>query len=55
MDTVPNGISSRRARKIRPKKASDIDINDSMSIFLGMWSAIHCLEYASSGEAAGEP
>ena len=55
MDTVPNGISSRRARNTRPKKASDIDISDSMSILRGVWSAIHCLEYASSGYAAGEP
>ena len=35
MDTVPNGISSRRARNTRPKNASDIDISDSMSILRG--------------------
>jgi len=35
IDTVPNGINSWRARKTRPKNASDIDISDSMSIFRG--------------------
>ena len=35
IETVPNGISSWRARNTRPKNASDIDISDSMSIFRG--------------------
>ncbi len=43
-DTVPNGTSSRRAWKMRPKKASDIDISDSMSSLRGVRSLIQIFE-----------
>jgi hypothetical protein len=41
---VPNGTSSRRAWKMRPKKASDIDISDSMSSLRGVRSLIQIFE-----------
>src|SRR3569623_1021964 len=54
-DTLPNGTSPRLAWKMRPKKASDIDISDGMSSRRGSRSLIQSFEYVLSSSACGGP